>query len=245
LPRTTVGHSAATVSLRNGKMLADIAELEFDDGTRGSGQIRIDMSGANPSYGMQAKFESPDVGRTVQAVLGHPTVQGHGAVTIDLTAIGNTGESLLSSLDGKLYVTLAEGGRIGLDINKLATPEAGALPAASWAEISASAITVDKLDARFVVSNGILRTQSAEAVSGERALKADGVISLIERRLDVELAVGDVAKPARPGETATAVKLQPRNLIDVHGSWSAPTIHNRPAPEPVKFGPPSPALSPG
>ena len=58
LPALTIGRSAATVSLRGGKMLADIAELEIDDGTRGGGQIRIDMSGANPSYGVQAKFEA-------------------------------------------------------------------------------------------------------------------------------------------------------------------------------------------
>ena len=120
LPTLTIGRSAATVSLRSGKMLADIAELEIDDGTRGGGQIRIDMSGANPNYGVQAKFEAADVGRSVQAVFGHPTVQGRGAITVDLTATGNTGESLLRSLGGKLCVTLAEGGRVGLDINQLA-----------------------------------------------------------------------------------------------------------------------------
>jgi len=228
LPSTTVGHSAATVSLRGGKMLADLAELEFDDGTRGGGQIRIDSSGANPSYGMQVKFEAPDVGHAVQAVFGHPTVQGRGAVTIDLTASGNTGESLLRSLDGKMCVTLAEGGRIGLDINKLAAPNGAPLPAGSWQELVARSISVDKLDARFTVAGGIMRTQSAEAISGERALKADGAISLIERRLDMELAVGDVAKPAAEGESATAVKLRPREIINMHGPWSAPSIHNGP-----------------
>jgi AsmA protein len=240
LPATTIGHSAATVSLRDGKLLADVAELEFDDGTRGGGQIRIDMSGANPSYGMQAKFEAPDVGRAVQAVFGHPTVQGHGAVTIDLTATGNTGDSLLRSLGGKLYVTLADGGRIGLDINKLAAPESAPSPSTTWQEISATAISVDKLDARFIVSNGVMHAQSAEAVSGERALKADGAISLIERRLDMELAVGDVAKPIGQGDAATTAKLQPREIISVHGPWAAPTISNGPAPPPQQFGPPSP-----
>ncbi|MCK9912989.1 hypothetical protein MXD81_27805, partial [Microbacteriaceae bacterium K1510] len=62
---------------------------------------------------------------------------------------------------------------------------------------------MDKLDARFIVTNGILRSQSAEAVSGERALKADGAISLIERSLDMQLAVGDVTKPVEEGETAS------------------------------------------
>jgi AsmA protein len=229
LPATTIGRSAATVSLRSGKMLADIAELEFEDGTRGIGQIRIDQSGRDPSYGMQAKFESPDVGHAIQAVFGHPTVQGRGAVIIDLTAAGDSGESLLRSLDGKLSVTLAEGGRIGIDVNVLTAPESEALPDTAWQEVSSSAISVDKLDARFVVANGILRAQSAEAVSGARALKADGAISLIERRLDMELAVGDVAPSVEASEAASQVKLQPRSIINMHGPWSSPAIRNEPA----------------
>lgn len=241
LPAITIGRSAATVSLRDGKMLADIAELEFEDGTRGGGQIRIDMSGANPNYGVQAKFEAADVGRSVQAVFGHPTVQGRGAVTVDLAATGNTGDSLLRSLDGKLCVTLAEGGRVGLDINELATTDSEPLPAAAWQDVSTRAISVDKLDARFIVSKGIIRTQSAEAVSGERALKADGAISLLERSLDLELAVGDIAKPGGGDVGAGGFKLQPRQVINVHGPWSSPAIRSGPpAGNAQKYGPPSP-----
>ena len=241
LPALTIGRSAATVSLRGGKMLADIAELEVDDGTRGGGQIRIDMSGANPSYGVQAKFEAADIGRSVQAVFGHPTVQGRGLVTVDLTATGNTGESLLRSLDGKMSVSLAEGGRVGLDINELAATgnERGG---DTWQEVSTHAIAIDKLDARFIVDDGVLRTQSAEALSGDRALKAEGSISLLEHRLDMELAVGDVTLetidsadlPAKVG----ALNLKKREIINVHGPWSAPAIsagavHD----DPRQFGP--------
>lgn len=245
LPTFTIGRSAATVSLRSGKMLADIAELEIDDGTRGGGQMRIDMSGANPSYGVQAKFEAADVGRSIQAVFGHPTVQGRGSITVDLNATGNTGESLLRSLGGKLCVTLAEGGRVGLDINKLAAAAIESLPDGAWQDVSARAISVDKLDARFIVTNGIIRTQSAEAVSGERALTADGAISLLDRRLDMELAVGDVATEKAEGAdvpaTVGTLKMLKREIINVHGPWSAPAIRSGQAlDDPLKFGPPSP-----
>jgi AsmA protein len=244
LPALTIGRSAATVSLRDGKMLADIAELEIDDGTRGGGQIRIDMSGANPSYAVQAKFEAADVGRPVQAVFGHPTVQGRGFVTADLTANGNTGESLLRSLDGKMSVSLAEGGRVGLDINALAAA-GNAQPDGTWQDVSARAIAIDKLDARFVVDDGIIRAQSAEALSGDRALKAEGTISLLEHRLDMELAVGDVTLetidnvdvPAKVGE----LKLKKREIINVHGPWSAPAIRaGTVGDDPTQFGPPNP-----
>jgi len=244
LPSLAVGRSAATLSLREGKMLADIAELEFEDGTRGSGQIRIDMGGANPRYGLQAKFEAADVGRTMQAVLGHPTVQGRGTLTADLTATGNTGEMLLGSLDGKLYVTLAEGGRIGLDINKLTTTGSEPLAPDAWKDASARAIAVDKLDASFTVAKGIIRTQSAEAVSGERALKAKGIIGLIDRNLDLEFAVSDAAKASSDGITETGSVIAPapqRKIIGVHGPWSAPMVRSGiSAGEAPTYGPPNP-----
>jgi uncharacterized protein involved in outer membrane biogenesis len=231
--------------LRNGKLLADLAELEIDDGTRGGGQIRIDMSGANPIYSVQAKFEATDVGRSIQATFGHPTVQGRGLVTVDLTATGNTGETLLRSLDGKLGVILAEGGRIGLDVNKLA--DAKELPAADiWKDVSASAISVDRLEARFIVTQGIIRTQSAEAVSGERAVTAVGAVSLLDRLIDMELAVGDITKEqprvaSDAPATVGSLKLRKREIIKVHGPWSAPAIRSGPpAGEVHKFGPPSP-----
>jgi AsmA protein len=243
LPATTIGRSAATVSLRDGKMLADIAELEFEDGTRGGGQIRIDMSGANPNYGMQAKFEAADVARPAQLIFGHPTVQGRGAITVDLNATGNTGESLLQSLDGKLYVTLLEAGRVGLDINKLAAPESQPLSTGTWREVSTQAISVDKLDARFTVSKGVFRTEAAEAVSGERALRASGTISLPERSLDMQLAVGDVTKPAAesPETGTTVLKLKPSEIIHVRGPWSAPAVRTGPPLDKAsQYGPPSP-----
>ncbi|MEI9901106.1 MAG: AsmA-like C-terminal region-containing protein [Hyphomicrobium sp.] len=193
-----------------------------------------------PSFGMQAKFESPDVGRAIQATFGHPTVQGRGSFTIDLTGTGNTGDALLRSLGGKLCVTLAEGGRIGIDVNVLTATESTTLPDAAWQEVSANAISVDKLDARFTVTDGVMRTQSAEAVSGQRALRADGAISLFERRLDLELAVGDIATPAADTAPATEVKLQPREIINMHGPWSGPTIRSEPAAGASKLGPPAP-----
>ncbi len=185
------------MSLRDGKMLADIAELEIDDGTRGGGQIRIDMSGANPSYGVQAKFEAADVGRSVQAVFGHPTVQGRGFVTIDLTATGNTGESLLRSLDGKLSVILAEGGRVGLDINELAAsgneqqPDehlAGRQRARHCHRQARCALHRRARHHSHAIGGG--------PVGRSRPQGGSAPISLLDRALDMELAVGDVALEA-------------------------------------------------
>lgn len=226
VPGLTIGHSAATISLKAGKMLADIAELEIDDGMRGGGQLRIDTNGSHPNYDVHAKLESIDLGQAGKAIFGHPTIQGRGDVIVDLTADGNSGDTLLRSLDGKLCVTLVEGGQLGVDINQLVTAASSPQQATLWRAAASSPIPIDRLDARFAVVNGVIRTETAQAMAGERAMKADGVIDLPARSLDIELAIGDRAR-ADAGED---VKPAPRQVIDLRGPWAQPTMQPVAAP---------------
>jgi AsmA protein len=226
VPGLTIGHSAATISLKGGKMLADIAELEIDDGTRGGGQLRIDTNGEHPNYDVHAKLESIDLGQAGKAIFGHPTIQGRGDVIVDLAADGDSGDALLRSLDGKLCVTLDEGGQLGVDVNQLVTAASSPQQAALWRTAASTAIPIDQLDARFAVVNGVIRTETAQAMVGERAMKADGAIDLPGRSFDLELVIGDRAR-ADAGE---GVKPGPREVIDLHGPWAQPTLQPVAAP---------------
>jgi AsmA protein len=239
LPGTSIGRSAATLSVRSGKMLADIAELEIDDGTKAGGQLRIDTNGFRPAFEVRGKLEALDVGRAAQLVFGHPTVQGHGDVTVDISAAGSDGETLLNSLNGKLCVTLDEGGLLGIDVNKLVAAVNDKESPSVWRAASAGAISVDKLDAKFILAKGTIRTESAEAQSGGRTMKAQGAIDLPRRSIDMELAIGDtpVADPVQDtGSVPDAKLVRTREVIDMRGPWSEPV---------VKAGTGSPAAHPG
>jgi len=230
LPGVSIGRSAATISLKGGKMIADIAELEIDDGTKGGGQLRIDTNGPSPSYDIRGKLEALDLGRAGRAIFGHPTIQGRGDVIVEISASGDTGTTLLGSLDGKLSVTLVEGGQLGLDLDQLTAATNSPQPKSVWQAASSSTTAIDTLDARFAVAKGIIRTEVAEAVAGSRAMKAEGAIDLPSRRLDIELAIGDRAKadaaePTNPGKI---------DVIDMHGPWTDPSL--RPAATPVDSG---------
>jgi len=219
VPGVTIGRSAATISLKDGKMIADIAELEIDDGTRGGGQLRVDMNGPEPSYDIRGKLQDLDLGRAAQAIFGHATIQGRGDATVEISAMGDTGTSLLNSLRGKFYVTMADGGRIGLDIDQLSaaikSPEAQSV----WTTASTGAMPVDQLDAHFAVVNGVIRTESAQATAGERAVEADGAINLSARMLDLSLVIGD-----RPADAAKDTKPETREVIDMRGPWKEPSL---------------------
>lgn len=217
LPNVTIGRSAATISLKGGKMIADIAELEIDDGTRGGGQLRIDASGTHPSYDIRCKLEALDIGRAGQAIFGHPTIQGRGDVIVEISAAGDTGTLLLGSLDGKLGVILDEGGQLGLDVDQLSTAAATSPQQQTvWNAASAGTMPVDTLEAHFVVQRGVIRTKMVKAVAGNRAMKAEGAIDLPTRRLDLELAIGSVA--------SAAAEPHARQVVDVHGPWAAPAL---------------------
>jgi AsmA family len=222
IPGMTIGRSAATISLRAGKMIADVAELEIDDGTRGGGQLRIDTNGAEPTYDIRGKLRSLDLGRAGRAIFGHPTIEGRGDVTVEVTSAGEDGTAVLSSLGGKLWVSLNEGGRFGLDVDQLAkaaasTPQSSGI----WQAASQSGMSIDTLDARFEVANGVIRTEAAQAVTGSRAVNAEGVIDLPANRLDVELAIGE--KPVADAAPAPSTP-QDIQVIDLRGPWVEPHV---------------------
>jgi AsmA protein len=178
---------------------------------------------------VHAKLESIDLGQAGMAIFGHPTIQGRGDVIVDLSADGDSGETLLRSLDGKLCVTLDEGGQLGVDVNQLMTAATSPQQATLWRTAASTAIPIDRLDARFAVVNGVIRTETAQAIAGERAMKADGAIDLPARSLDLELAIGDRAR-ANAGDD---VKPAPREVIVLHGPWAQPTLQPAAAPAPA------------
>src|SRR5690606_23452456 len=49
-----LGRGAATISLEQGRLLADVAELELGSGARGSGQLSIDFAPAAPPIAIKA-----------------------------------------------------------------------------------------------------------------------------------------------------------------------------------------------
>ncbi|NSL73283.1 hypothetical protein C6Y62_15850 [Hyphomicrobium sulfonivorans] len=241
LASLTIGRSAITLSVRDNKVLADIAELEFADGTRASGQVRIDLEGDNPRYAVQAKFDAADLGRPLLAIFGHPSIQGRGILDADITTSGSTGEALLHSLDGKFNVVLIEGGRVGIDVNRLtATTADNPLPDDPWKEIYARAIAVDRLDARFTVSGGVIRTQSANAVSGPRALNTEGAIDILNNTVALKFAVSDAPVLDASQSTVTgSVESRasaPTNIVTVKGPWTTPVVeaHVAPVPSPAQ-----------
>ncbi|RZI38720.1 hypothetical protein EGT07_32760, partial [Herbaspirillum sp. HC18] len=62
-----LGRTAATLTVRSGKLLADIAEVELGAGTA-SLQVTADTTGLVPRYGLKGKLENLDAAQMAAAL---------------------------------------------------------------------------------------------------------------------------------------------------------------------------------
>jgi hypothetical protein len=67
-------------------------------------------------------------------------------------------------------------------------------------------------------------------------MKAEGVIDLPTRRLDLELAIGERAR----ADAASDAKPRKREVIDMHGPWAQPNLRPGAVPGEPPYGPPNP-----
>jgi len=108
------GNTAVAVSLRSGKLLADIAEVEFEGG-RGIGQLTADMSGYKPRFAIRGKLDNTQISRLIGSILSEDALQGTGQLILKLQGRGKTLQQLGETVSGKAQLVMPEGGSISVD----------------------------------------------------------------------------------------------------------------------------------
>jgi AsmA protein len=244
----TLGRCAATLSIKDGKLFADLAEIELDHGGTGDGQVGVDMTGGEPRYSIRGRLESFDVGKMVGQRFGRTALEGFGTVDVDLAGEGDTEAAVLASLSGKVEVDMPEGARLGLNVEGLAAAAGAASQPGIWGAAAEGATAVDSFVAKFAATGGVFTAEAVKADTGAKVVTAEGTVSVAERELDVTVSIaGEPAgkAAATPGTGGPA----PSEGFRVQGSWAAPTVspvyllpltqdpHPAPQPVPAEFRP--------
>ncbi len=214
------GRSAATLSLKNGKLLADIAEVAFDE-ARGSGQVMVDTNGAEPRYEVRGKLAGIDLAKLLPDQPGTLPVQGRGDLIADVTAMGDTTPELLRSLSGKVSVAMPAGGRIGVDLKALLAA-AHKQPIHGWTATAARGSTaVESMQGRLILNQGVVDTESFSALIGDAMLVASGGGNLRDGQVDVRLSM-----MGRSGQEQSVSAQSPRPVdsLILRGAWNEPSI---------------------
>ena len=209
------GRFAASLSLKEGRLLADIAEIGLEGGGRGSGQLTAVLESDPPQIAVRAKLEDIDAARASAALLGHIAVQGLCTIALDVTSEGESLAELVDAVRGKLVLNLVEGGRLGIDVKALReAARKGEL--AGWGSAARGQTSVENLEARLRVDKGIVASELVEATAGSNLLRAIGTISLRSRQMDLRLLLDAIPE--------TAEKEIPSDVLVFRGPWTAPSI---------------------
>ena len=226
-----LGRGAATITVRSGKLLADIAELELYSGKVGV-QVSVNANELVPRYTLRGKVENFEAGSAATALFGAAVLTGRSTLSLDLAAAGQTPAELVRGLSGKVALAMAEGGRVGLDIKALrAAAKADGPP--GWGLLAKGQTGLEQIEARALVRDGVLITETVQARSGASGVIASGRVDLAERTLDLHLSVKPNAsadKPLKPADLAAASE-----AVRVRGFWQEPFVRSE---EPGADSPP-------
>ena len=217
-----LGRGAASITVRSGKLIANIVELELPTGTA-SGRITADMTEFVPRYALRGKIDNFDPAPAAAMLTGLPMLSGRSALKIDLRAAGQTPAEVLRSLSGKIGISQAESGKLGLDVRAI---RAGQETSVSASQLLKTATSIEGLEARANLVDGVVVGEYVQARTGALNITATGSADLLDRTLDLRLLVQPSAaadKSQVPAEsTATAV-------LSVSGPWTDPAVRREPA----------------
>lgn len=192
------GKGAASLSLKDGMLLADLAELELGKGARCGGQFGIQARDGIPRYTLRGKIESIDLSVLTNVLWSYAVLSGTGDVTVDLNARGQDRKSILSSVSGKTSISQPASGQIGIDLRTLAAT-ARAQVQKGWGGATRGQTSIDGLNAHFLLRDGHLSAERVGARAGDAALKAVGSISLLDSVSDLKVWITHPAADATAG----------------------------------------------
>lgn len=218
-----LGRSATTLSLKSGRLLADVAELEIDSGTNGLGQLSVDMSGAEPRFTIRGKLSGLKTGDLVTGLTGSELIRGRGDVVIDVAARGDTGGRILDTLSGKAALSMAQGGKVGIDIRRLleaSEPE----PVWLWNGDGQGETSVGQLDAHVQIRNGMLKAEKVNVVVGNQLVSATGQLELASGTLNIAVSRSDAPPADAPEGNPVAAVAPATKVVELHGPWRHPAM---------------------
>lgn len=209
---TPLGKSAVSFSLAEGKLHADVAEIEHPGG-KSSVQISVDSSTSPPRLTIRGKSDMTNVGPLLAEVAGIDGLNGRGSVQVDLTGTGNDVSEFLAAATGRIGVATGLGSQIGLDLRGLRAA-IGEAKTPNWPTLGRSTSAIDALDVRAVVQNGRIHVDGATMRAGAATYSASGHLDPSSRELDLKVTL----REGRSGE-----RMSERTAI-VRGAWQAPAI---------------------
>ncbi|MEM6538879.1 MAG: AsmA family protein [Pseudomonadota bacterium] len=222
------GRSQLSISLTNGRMTAELPQLQVYEGG-GSGRVIVDASKSIPTMSGFFDFRSIQAQPMSRDLLNLDRLLGVGSFRIEFAAAGDSQAAIMRSLDGEGGFDLSDGALKGLNLAKLATGvkslfDGGGLEPASLASL-VSGVRSDTEETEFTefitaftMDDGLMSIPSISLAGPLIRMTGNGQISLPEQTLALRLSPSIPAGTAGAGGTGFTAPLK------VGGTFSEPSF---------------------
>lgn len=203
---TEVGPVAASLLVRDGRMLVEVGEAHLGEGML-EASLRAEIADGILS-GAASLTADAFPAETAAALFGLSGLTGTGQATVELAARGATWGDLVDGLSGSAAISLRDGAVEGIDLAAL--PRILAEPAANPA---GGATSFTQAEATFAVADGTISTDDLQIDGPGYALSLAGRVVLEAEAIEARGVLILLGDP--PSDVPFLL----------NGAWDAPQLH--------------------
>jgi AsmA protein len=208
----TVGRTAMQMQLQDGRLQADLSELNLYDGS-GTGRVVVNARQDTPSIAKVFQLKGLNAKPFLTDVAGFERLEGTGALRLDVQASGASQKALVEDLDGTGAINFQDGAITGINLARMvrnvtsAFQNPGGTQKTDFAELSGT----------FDITDGVLKNDDLLLLNPLLRVRGAGRADIAARTVDYRLTPKAVATTEGQGgevqEEGVAVP------VIVEGPW--------------------------
>jgi len=208
-------------TVKGGKLAATLPKFKLYNGA-GTLNVTIDASGKVPAQRVRLSLVNFDAYPFLKDAAGFESIEGTGAVSLDLAATGSSQRAMVSALSGAAKIEFTNGAICGINIAKtMRTLSSSVL--SGWQENAAEKTDFATLGASFKVAKGQATTSDLQLAGPLVRMTGAGIVDLpaqtLKFRTDPKLVASLEGQGGKAGLKGLGVPVM------VAGPWSKPSIY--------------------
>lgn len=216
-----IGSATVKAVLSGGKLTAETVDLKAYGGG-GSVTFVLDASSEVPSHRLNLALSGLDAYPFLGDVADFHTIEGKAAIGLDLTASGNSGRAIESSLNGTAKFEFTDGALRGLNVaSMLRNLTTGILT--GWQYKQETKTLFAKFSASFQIENGQAQTKDLRLLGPLVSIGGTGKVDIPGERL--KFRVNPFMLASVESQSGKSNMLGFPVPIAVSGPWDNPSIY--------------------
>lgn len=182
-----LGRTKLVLVFNHGVLNARLEQVSLYGGS-GQAETMIDARGRVPQFSSRARFTGVALQPFLTDMLALNSIEGTGAMNLDLRFAGDNPNAILRSLSGKGTLNAGHGRVKGVDLGRVARTVSVILGGDATGEVAST--DFHAMTANFALQQGILSTSDFQLAGPVVAMSGQGNIDIGNRSIDMRLRPG-------------------------------------------------------